>query len=84
MKHSDKLEGVRAFGIIFNKNNNLGSTIPSPSYDKCTIVAQNAVILVIPHSNHDLNAIERDILMTTREKSKAFGKFSILKEIENF
>ena len=46
-------------------------------YERCSIYVEDAVILALEHGDNSLQAIERDILMTSHEKRKALKRFKI-------
>ena len=71
---SHELEGQRGIGMVFE----------DASLNKCTIQAENSVLLSIPHPSDELKVIERDILMTDKEKQEAIGAFKLFTEVEDF
>lgn len=51
------------------------------AFERCRIYVEGAVILVLEHGDNSLQAIERDILMTNREKRRALKRFKIFQEV---
>ena len=55
----------------------MGLVFGEDGYERCSIYAEDAVILFLEHGDNSLQAIERDILMTSHEKRRALKRFKI-------